>query len=140
MDDKTYYFVNYKLVVADDNNKRGISITAMLEDEYKKIGTLSVRAIGFGSCFENDELIFLFEDGEKLKLNSYSGFNCDGKLFFDMKESYKEILSSKKLVKVRVTSGRDGASYTKEVEPTSQEYFIKVYKAIESNDVRMAKK
>lgn len=136
MDDKVYYFPNYKLVVADD--RKGIGITAFLSDDGKEIQNLKVKAIGLSDCCENDELIFLFENGEKFIAKSFSEFNCKGESYYDF--SKKELFATSKLIKVRYTNGRDMTSYTKEVDPIYQEYFIKVLGAIKNGDIRITKK
>ena len=62
--------------------------------------------VGIGTCNEKDEIIILFENGQKITKISWKGFNCEGKAYFNMTEEDIELLRTCPLSKIRMTNGK----------------------------------
>ena len=90
---------------------------------------LAIKAVNFSGCNENDELIFLFESGERLAIRSWNKFNCEGKAYYSLDKEQINLLNSNKISKIRFTSGKSFDSVTG--EPSMSDYFIKLFAHIE---------
>jgi hypothetical protein len=134
MDDKTYLFASYKFVVANEEKTIGFIVQPNISDDYNlqdMIGTI----VGLGSCNENDELIILFDNGEKVKLHSWKKFNCKGAVYFSIDDDTYNLLKNHKLMKIKITNGRTFQSFTKEVPSKYQTYFIQLIKELETKNI-----
>jgi len=127
MTDRTYYMVNEFLIVANEEKTVGFKI-----EPYLKVPTdmehVIVTMVNIGGCNENDEMIILFENGEKITKKSWKKFNCKGKAYFSFTDEDKKLLSSVPVLKIRITNGRDYKSYTGNVEDTR--YFVKLFESM----------
>ncbi len=117
MEDKEYYFPSRKIICASPDKKTGFALSAFLSYKGDEINVteLKIKAVNIGSCNEKDELIILFEDDTKMKLISFSEFNCKGDDWFILSKSDKEKLSTTKIKKIKVQNGRTFESYTHEL-------------------------
>jgi hypothetical protein len=66
----------------------------------------------------------------------WNDFNCDGQGWFKISESDKELLATKKVLKIRIQNGRTYESYTHDVETKNQDYFIQLFFAINNNKIK----
>ncbi len=134
MSDKVYYFPSYKIALIDKVQKKGISISAFIDEGYNGlfVKDIDVTSVNIGGCVENSEIVFLFEDGSKINFSSWNSFNCEGNSWFELKEN-KESLESKKLKKIKFTNGTSYDSFTMEVPQNKSTYFIQLFHAIKNN-------
>jgi len=139
MDDNFYYMPNRKMVVSNKEMTKGFSLDAYLEKNWT-MRMITAKLIGIGRCNEKDELILLFENGEKIKSVSWKKFNCEGKAYFNVSDKDKGLLKTQKLVKARITNGRTFESLTQEVELKDKTYFIDLYKELELKRSTVLKK
>lgn len=139
MTDKIYYSVSHKLILASDDKKKGIIVRPFIEKDLS-VKSLYVKNVGVGNCNENDELIILFEDGEKFTIKSFNKFNCDGEGFYDLSTELIKKLPTSKISKIRYTNGISFESYTGELQEDKKEYFMKIFKSLNEKDIRQAKK
>jgi hypothetical protein len=142
MTDKVYYSANKKLIISNDDKTKGVSINLNIDDKTdKKLSAsgLMVKMINIGSCCENNEVIILFEDSTKITIKSWNKFNCDGNAWFSLNTDEVKLLSSKRILKIRVYNGRTHDSFTKEVPTNKQDYFIQCLMAISENRIIIKK-
>lgn len=88
---------------------------------------------GIGRCNENDEMIILFETGDKITLKSWKKFNCDGVSYFKLNYSEYKLLKTTPIQKIRLTNGRTFDSYTGDVPKKNKRYFIQILNVL-NND------
>lgn len=141
MTDKVYYFSS-GLMVTNEDKSEGFRLQLDIKEiDDKTIASngLTLKVVGIGNCFEKDNLIFLFENGEKISLTSWNKFNCEGASWFYLNEEYTEtytdLLKSQKLKKIRFENGYSHESLTREITGVNQNYFIELYKLISENKV-----
>jgi hypothetical protein len=142
MTDKVYYLTTEGLVVKSEDGKKGFRVELDIKETDDKTITsngITIKVANIGNCYENDVLIMLFENGEKISLTSWNKFNCDGNSWFHLNEdyttTYTDILKTQKLVKIRFENGYSHESLTREIPVNSQSFFIELYKLISENKV-----
>ncbi len=130
MSDEVYFYANRGIVVANQEQTMGFGVHAYFGKklEFKMI---TANMVGIGNCNENDKMIILFENGEKIILKSWNGFNCDGDAYFYVKNM--DLLKTQPLSKIRMTNGYTYDSYTGDVQDKDKNYFIKLFSDIENN-------
>lgn len=135
MSGKTYIYPSRNFVVANENSTTGFKVDVFFKDDgtISSIGTIMV---GLGGCNENDEIIILFENGEKITKKSWNKFNCDGDSYFKVTESELNMLRKYPLSKIRLTNGRTYQSYTGDVKEKDKRYFIQLMYAIDNKLVK----
>ena len=140
MEETTYYFPSRKLVCLDRVKDIGFSVGFFIEPEKSKnsiyADDIHIVAAGFG-CVENVEIIFLLEDGTKIKGSSWNKFNCEGDAYVTISQADKNSLATKKLSKVRVTNGRNYKEYTADIEESMKDYFIQLFYAVKNDKVKI---
>lgn len=141
MSDKVYYFPSRKMVCATDDKKMGFSVSAFLEagDGFISVSDMKIVMVNIGNCVEKNEIIILFEDDTKLMLTSWNEFNCKGDAWFKLSRKDKDILSAKKMKKIKVQNGRTYESFTKEVDEDDQSYFIQLFNSAQTNKIKLEK-
>jgi len=124
MTDKVYYFPNEGIVIKSSDGESGFRVRLSIKEKNDVLQQdgLTIKAVNIGSCYENNKLTMLFENGEKFTIVSWNKFNCDGDVYFEVSNKNWELLKSQKLVKMRFENGRTYDSLTGEVE--TQDYFI----------------
>jgi hypothetical protein len=127
MTDKVSYFASERFVAANSGKSKGCAIDVNITEKNGVLETRNfiVQMVGLEKCNENNKLIFLFEDGSKITMDSWNKFNCKGTAYFSLSKQHLEELKTKVISKVRITNGRSFKSYTAEV--TQKSYFIKFY-------------
>ena len=132
MTDKSYAFGNKNLLCSEDG-KKGFIISVTWN--YQNGGDvtyngLSVTSAGIGNCVENSTLIFLFEDDTKEQVAAWNKFNCEGNSYMDWKGASFDKITKKKIKAIRFQNGRSYDSYTYNLAPKEQSYFIEVASAL----------
>jgi len=124
MTDKVYYFPSEGIVIKSSDGESGFRVRLSIKEKNDALQQdgLTIKAVNIGSCYENNKLTMLFENGEKFTIVSWNKFNCDGDVYFEVSNKNWELLKSQKLVKMRFENGRTYDSLTGDVE--TQDYFI----------------
>jgi hypothetical protein len=65
MSGKTHVYGSKNFIVANDTKEKGFIVDTYINDNLS-IQMITVVMVGIGSCNENDEIIILFENGEKI--------------------------------------------------------------------------
>lgn len=140
MDGTDYFITSDDIVLSNDKKDEGLILSAFIENNEWNPGTikfadLKCKMIGIGSdCVEKNELILMFSDSSTIKLTSWNDFNCDGDAWFHVGEDDARSLSSKKIIKARITNGRTYDSFTKNIRPSYQDYYIYLFAAIKNQN------
>ena len=129
MTDKEYFLSTKNFVCANTQKTQGFVITNSFKGVDGKLqqNGIILKNIGVGSCDENDELIFLFEDDSKITITSWNKFNCDGKAYFSFSDSNYDLLKSKKVKAIRFKNGYSYESLTYSLTKEEQSFFVNVY-------------
>lgn len=125
MGDKSYLVPSKDLVVANETSTIGFVISAFIGNDFK-FKTLYVKTVGLGGCGENDEIIILFENGEKIKKKSWKDFNCDGESYFNFTNAEIDMLRNNEVSKIRMTNGRSFKNFTGNLSETQKRWFIQL--------------
>jgi len=146
MTDEYYYSPTQKISVVNDEVTRGFVIEPVIEHKDgagKKIWDeggkepyvgLTVNAFLDGKCYENCEMIFLFEDSTKFSIKQWGGKNCERLAYFDFNSDHLNILRKQKIKKIRLTNGIDSSSYTGEVLEKDKDYFIRLLRMLDKRE------
>lgn len=139
MTDKVYYFTKKGIVIKSADAKSGFRVELSIQEKNGELSQdgLIVKAVNIGSCYEDNKLTMLFENGEKFTIVSWNKFNCDGDIYFSIPNKNWELMQSQKLVKMRFENGRTYDSLTGEVE--DKDYFILLNKQMEEGKYENAK-
>jgi hypothetical protein len=129
MTDKEYFLSTKNFVCTNTQKTQGFVITNSFKGVDGKLqqNGIILKNIGIGSCDENDELIFLFEDDSKITITSWNKFNCDGKAYFSFSDSNYDLLKSKKVKAIRFKNGYSYESLTYSLTKEEQSFFVNVY-------------
>ena len=132
MSDKTYIYTNRDFVVSNETKTKGFRVGTYIKNDMT-FSMIIITMVGIGSCNEKDEMIILFENGEKITKKSWKDFNCKGEAYFSLTNEEIELLSTKEISKIRMTNGRSYESYTGDVSDKDKRYFIQLFYAINNN-------
>jgi len=140
MTEKVYYYPSRQVLCQNPELKsQGFAVSFFVGKNKKDVlvaNELKMKVIGVGTCHEKDEVIFLMDDETKIKASMWNEFNCDGKVWCQVSDSDKEILATKKVVKIRVQNGRTFESYTHTIADGDKDYFIQLFKAINNQIIK----
>jgi hypothetical protein len=133
MTDKVYYYPNEGIVVKSEDGESGFRVHLSIKEEKSVLipNDIVIKAVNIGSCYENNKLTFLFENGEKVTLGSWNKFNCEGNAYFEIPKKDLELFKSQKLMKMRFENGRTYDSLTGEVD--DKEYFTTLFNLMNQN-------
>lgn len=131
MSGETYVYGNRAFIVANDAGKIGFRIDTYIENDLS-FSVIIVTMVGIGNCNENDEIIILFENGEKITKKSWKKFNCEGEAYFNMNEKEIQLLRTQPISKIRMTNGRTYDSYTGDVKEKDKRYFIQLLYSLDN--------
>ena len=131
MSGETYVYPSRDFVCANETRTKGFKVTPVLKENLL-FEWIAVTMVGIGGCNENDEMIILFENGEKIIKKSAQKFNCKGNAYFNLSDSDVKLLKSQPMSKIRMTNGRTYESYTGDVTDKNKRYFIQLFNAIEN--------
>lgn len=131
MTDKVYHFVSERLIAANSAGNKGCAISMSIKSSNGTLISKSsiVQMVGLGRCNENNTIILLFDNGDKVSIDSWNPFNCDGTVYFNFSKANIKKMRTNPLSKIRITNGRSYESYTAEVE--YKNYFIDFYKELD---------
>lgn len=135
MSDKIYTYTDRRIVLANDERTKGFSVDAYVQNGLSDL-TIVIKMVGLGSCNENDEIIILFENGEKMIKKSIGEFNCKGQALFLLNDKEKQLLRSQPISKIRITNGRTYDSFTGDVKVEDKRYFIQLFYSLDNNLVK----
>jgi len=126
MTDKVSYSISEGLVCANIEQTLGFRIdpNVSIKKDKKVVENLIITMVGLESCNENNTLIILFENGDKITLTSWNKFNCKGTSYFSLTPSTIEKLKDNEISKIRLTNGKSYKSFTSEL--TYKNYFIEL--------------
>lgn len=135
MDGTTFVYSNRNFVCANEEKTKGfkVDIAVNSKDEPILFYYITVNMVGLGSCNEKDEIIILFENGEKIIKKSWKEFNCDGRACFFVDNKELQLLRTLQLSKIRMTNGRSYENYTGDVKDKDKRYFIQLIYSIDNN-------
>jgi hypothetical protein len=131
MTNETFLYANRGFVVANETSTKGFKVSPFIETDYTMSGII-VTIVGIGNCNENNEMIILFENGDKLTKKSWNKFNCEGEAYFDFSDKELILLKSQPISKIRITNGRSYESFTGDVKNADKNYFIKLFYALDN--------
>lgn len=131
MSGETYVYGNRAFIVANDESTKGFKVDTYIKSDLS-FGMITVKMVNIGNCNENDEIIILFENGEKITKKSWKKFNCDGEAYFNLSESDIQVLRTQPISKIRMTNGRTYDSYTGDVKSKDKRYFIQLFYALDN--------
>jgi hypothetical protein len=131
MSGKIFIYPSRAFVVANDENKKGFRISGFIRDNLT-LASIHVTMVGLGRCNEDDEIIILFENGQKITAKSWKKFNCEGDAYFNINDKDSEILRTQKLSKIRMTNGRTFDSYTGDVKAKDVKYFMQLLHCLDN--------
>jgi hypothetical protein len=130
MTDKVYMFASKKIKAKEAGRSFELSVSFTEDLSVRAITVTEIERIG--NCTENGSLLMLFENGEKITLSMYNGFNCKGMAFFSPSKKQMQTIKSIPLSKVRFTDGRSGQTCTHELTEDERTYFISLLRQAES--------
>lgn len=131
MSDKTYIFPNRNIYVYDQNYNLGFIIYPFIEKDLT-ISNILVLMFGLGQCNENNELIILFDNEEKIIKKSWRKYNCNAETYFEFNEYDLNLIKNVPMKKIRLTNGITFANFTGEVSLTDKSYFIKLFQLLDN--------
>lgn len=133
MTDDVFYYSSEGVVIKSEDGASGFRVSLGVKEKSGNLQEdgLNVKVVGVGSCFENNKLILLFENGEKSTMLSWNKFNCEGNAYFHIHAKDLDLLKTQKIKKIRFENGRSYESLTGEVE--NAEYFMTLFKLISEN-------
>jgi len=132
MSGKSYVYGSRDFICANDAGKIGFRIFTHINSETLKFSMITATMVGLGTCNENDEIIILFENGQKIIKKSWKKFNCDGETYFNIDNEEIELLRTQPLSKIRMTNGRTYDSYTGDVKLKDKKYFMQLFHALDN--------
>lgn len=128
MENSSLLVSNRKLIIANSNQTVGFTLLVAFKNDVYLIS----KMVNIGSCNENDKLIILLENGEKVELVSTKEFNCKGEGFFVLTNFDILKLKASPIAKIRITNGRSFDSYTSEVNLKDKYYFMHLFNSYNS--------
>ena len=132
MSGKNYIYSSREFICSNSEGNIGFKIDAHINSKDSTFSMITATMVGIGACNENDEIILLFANGEKITRTSWKGFNCEGTAYFYMYPEDLEILRTQTLSKIRMTNGRTYDSYTGDVKQKDKRYFIQLFYALDN--------
>lgn len=135
MSGESFMTTTKKLIIANEDKTKGFSLEVLLVSEL----TLLSKMVGIGGCNENDQMIILLENGEKINMTSWKKFNCKGEGYFRLSKNIIEKLRLSPLSKIRITNGRTYDNYTGEVDDDDKNYFIQLFNSYYSGNYKIIK-
>jgi hypothetical protein len=124
--DEVYKYPNVKFLGMNESLTRGFTLYPSIESDFS-IKYLVLKMFDIGSCVENVEIIFLFQDGSKVSLTSFSKFNCEGSAYFSFGKKDADKFSKVAIKKIKVVNGRTFDSYTHECNEEDSMYFVTIF-------------
>lgn len=124
-----------RLIIANEHKTKGFSLDVIFASKM----VLMSKMFDIGDCNENDQLIILLDNGEKINITSFNSFNCEGEGYFILTNNIIKKLRSSPLYKIRITNGRSYDNYTGEVNIEDKNYFIQIFNSYYSGNYDVIK-
>jgi len=139
MEDRNYFFPSRELVLNTKDKRKGVVISAFIdeEDDGVAIYELSAKMYNIGTCVENNELIFMFQDSSKITLISWNDWNCDGNAWFKLLSTDIQKLSTSRIIKMQIKNGYTFERFTSSIP--KQDYFIQLFYAVRTKKIKRVK-
>ena len=125
-----YFSPNYNMIVSNPEKTQGVKLSCHINNKGD-LSFLTAKLIGLGNCVDENELIILFENGEKFTLKSWNDFNCKGNAYFNVTSYQRELLSTSPMKTIRVRNGDSYKSVTSS-EFGNPRYFIQLINSIDN--------
>ena len=130
MTGESYLSATHQIVLNDlRDDSKGFTIKMIFANKL----TLMTKMYGIGGCNEKDILNILLENGEKIAMESWKKFNCDGEGYFTLDDDMVNKLRSSPLSKVRITNGRSSEILQANVD-NQKKYFIQLFNSYYSGN------
>jgi hypothetical protein len=106
MEDKTVFADKTGMILVNEAGDKGFNIAGKFKFNHPEpvFTGINLTIVGLG-CVEAVELIILFEDGTKMTKTSWNQFNCDGHAWYTLLPRDIQMLTDKRITKIRVTNG-----------------------------------
>lgn len=133
MTDKVYFYASEGIVIKSEDGESAFRVQLSMKEKNDKLSEsgLILKVVNVGTCYENNKLTMLFENGEKFTIVSWNKFNCEGDVYYEISSSNWELMTTQKVNKIRFENGRSYENLTGEVEDKT--YFITLGKLILEN-------
>ncbi len=132
MSGESYIYSSRAFIVANSSKTVGFKLDGYIVQDDASFGMVTAEMVGLGSCNENDEIIILFESGDRIIHKSNTDFNCDGKAYFFLSEADYKLLRTQTMSRIRITNGKTYDSYTGDVKAKDKRYFIQLFYALDN--------
>jgi hypothetical protein len=129
-----YFSPNYDMIVANKEKTKGAKISAHI-NQKGQLSFITAKLIGLGNCVENNEMIILFENEEKISLKSWNDFNCKGNAYFYVTKTQLELLRNQPMKTIRVRNGSNYESVTSS-EFGNPSYYMDIIHCIDNQSFK----
>jgi hypothetical protein len=115
-----------KYLMCTDGKEKAFAVSFIWTYNGEEVSYFGINVFsqGIGNCVENSKLFLLFEDDTKLQLTAWNEFNCDGSSFMDWKGKQFDKIVSQKVKTIRFQNGRTYDSFTYDLSPDEQSFFM----------------
>lgn len=135
---KTYVYSSEMLICADGTNQSLRILPSWTESKSNVVyNGFIVKSANIGVCNENDEIYFIFSDGDKKMYKSWNDFNCTGTSYFDYESNAINDFFDKEVTAIRFVNGRSRDQFTYYLKGDEKNYFINMKSAYLRKDVRL---
>jgi len=147
MTDEIYYsFVdsnNSSSLMVSEDGREGFIINVSFDENFGTTLTRKLTPVSLiiilhledVTCVEDGFMVIRFENEERIRMNNYADFNCDGKFYFSLDGEYRgldeeqlNLLFNERIDRIMIEDGRSHRSYTH--TPDNPNYFIELKQAI----------
>jgi hypothetical protein len=125
IEDIKYCFASPDLIIANAEQTKGFRIQSSIS--YPGLileGFIVQHTSNLGDCNENNKIIIVFANEQKITLSSWSEFNCQATSYYKITPQQATMLSQYPISVIRFTNGRSYDSYTGTPTKGEEKYFI----------------
>jgi hypothetical protein len=137
MDDKDYLLTDLRGITYDGDSKSDGVIWDFFttkKDGKWVVTDISLKVVGLG-CVEETTVIIMFENDEKITLEQWNKFNCDGNVWLTSYAQDYELLKTQPIKKIRVTNGRNFESFNfSDLEDYMKNFYINLIKSLDEGN------
>lgn len=139
MTDKTSYITSRSLALSESKDNAEMYLAIKKQNNKLVPNDLCVTMDIGGHCVEDNTLIIMFSNAQKISLTSFNKFNCDGIAWFSLSNEQCKLLSSQPIDKIRIKNGRTYDEMTATLK-INKDYFIQTFYAMNTNKIKELKK
>jgi hypothetical protein len=139
MTDKTNFYPSRRLNLSEGKGSAELHISIKKQNNKLTQDDLCVIMDIGGHCIEDNTLIIMFSNSQKISLMSFNKFNCDGTAWFHLSNEQCKLLSSQPIDKIRIKNGRTYDEMTATLK-INKDYFIQTFYAMNTNKIKELKK